>query len=120
MNMVSKIMYWIPRVLAIIAIIFMLLFSLDSIGEDIPLGRKILGLLMHNIPAFLLIGVLIIAWKNELIGGIIFILAFIAGCVFFRSFSGNPGSLVVIAPFLLTGLLFILHNMMFGKRSENS
>jgi hypothetical protein len=118
--MVAKIMYWIPRVLAIIAIIFMLMFSLDMIGENIPLGRKILGLLVHNIPAFLLIVILVIAWKRELIGGIIFIVASLAACVFFRSFSGNPGSLVVVAPFFLTGLLFILNSMMFGKPSEKS
>jgi len=118
--MKAKLLYWIPRIFTTLAIIFMMMFSLDSIGGNEPLGRKLLGLLIHNIPALILIVVLIIAWKRELVGGVLFILAFIGGCVFFRSFSGNPGSLVVIAPFFITGILFILHHVLYGKSSDRS
>jgi hypothetical protein len=115
--MLEKALYWIPRILTILAIIFMMMFSLDSIGEPGPVGRKLLGLLIQNIPALILIAVLVVAWKREMIGGIIFIAAFIGMAVFFRSFSGNPGSLIVILPFLLTGILFILHHVIFGKEA---
>ena len=91
----------------------MMMFSLDSIGGNGSPGKKIIGLLIHNIPVFILIIILAISWKHEFVGGIFFILAFIAGCIFFDSFSGNPGSLVVIAPFFVTGILFILHHILY-------
>lgn len=108
--MKTKAFFWIPRILAIIAILCMVMFSFDVLGGDEPPGRKILGFLMHNIPAFILTGILVIAWKWEVIGGILFIIATIAASFFFKAFSGNPGSMIVLAPFFITGLLFILHH----------
>jgi len=111
--MISKILYWIPRILTIISILFMTMFSFDVFDGNDSFGMKMLGFVMHNIPVFILIAILIIAWKWEMAGGALFILASISGTVFFHSFSGNPGSLIVIAPFLLTGVLFILHNVLY-------
>jgi len=113
--MLSKLLYWIPRVFTILAIIFMMMFSLDVFEGDESLGNKILGFLKHNIPVFILIVILVIAWKRELIGGVLFILAFIVGGIFFKSFSGNAGSLIVIGPFFVTGCLFILHHLFYRK-----
>ncbi len=113
--MKAKTLYWIPRILTILSILFMLMFSFDVFGGNEPLGRKLLGFLMHNIPVLILIGALIIAWKWEVVGGSLFIIAFIASCFFFRSFSGNPASLIVTTPFLITGILFIVHHLLYGK-----
>lgn len=115
--MKAKLLYWIPRILTIVAILFMLMFSFDVFGGNESLGRKLLGFLMHNIPVLILIGVLIIAWKWEIFGGVLFIVAFVASCFLFRSFSGNPGSLIVTTPFLITGILFILHHVIYGSSS---
>ncbi len=112
-----KLLYWIPRIFTILAIIFMLMFSLDSFGGDASVLKKILGFFIHNIPVLVLCAILVVAWKNELLGGLLFIVAFIAGTILFRSFSGNPGSLVVIVPFLITGLLFILHHFLYGRKN---
>jgi len=116
--MKNKLLYWTPRILAILAILFMMMFSLDCFdmgGKD-----TLICLVMHNIPAFIVIAVLIVAWKWELIGGILFVLAFIAAGIFFRSFGGNPASLIVIAPFLLTGILFILHHFLHANKETPS
>jgi hypothetical protein len=115
--MISKILYWIPRILTIVSILFMTMFSFDVFGGNESFGMKMLGFLMHNIPVLIMIVVLIIAWKWELAGGILFIVASISGTVFFHSFSGNPGSLIVIAPFFLTGILFILHEIFYGRNA---
>jgi hypothetical protein len=115
--MTRNLLYWVPRVFTIAAILFMLMFSLDSFDGDASLAKKALGFLVHNIPVMVLIVILIVAWKNELIGGLLLIVAFIAGSVFFNSFSGNPGSLVVIIPFLITGLLFILYYFLYRKKT---
>lgn len=115
--MKEKTLYWIPRIFTILAILFMLMFSFDVFGENGPLSRKLLGFLMNNIPVLILTGVLIVAWKRELIGGMLFIGSFIAASIFFKSFAGNPASLIVIVPFLITGILFIIHDYLYGKRS---
>ena len=115
--MASKILYWIPRILTILSILFMTMFSFDVFGGNESFGMKMLGFLIHNIPVLILIAILIIAWKWEVAGGALFILASITGTLFFHSFSGNPGSLIVISPFLLTGILFILHYVFFVRSS---
>ena len=113
--MASRLLYWIPRIITLLAIGFMLMFSFDAFSGNESPGNKMLGFLMHSIPVFILIVILVIAWKWELFGGIFFIIAFVAGCFFFDSFEGNPASLIVITPFFVTGVLFLLHHFLYGK-----
>jgi hypothetical protein len=115
--MAKKVLYWTPRILGILAILFMMMFSLDCFGENEPLKDQLICIFMHNIPAFVCIVVLIFAWKWELIGGILFILVFIAAGIFFDSFIKNPASLIVISPFLLTGVLFIVNYRLNKKKA---
>jgi hypothetical protein len=105
--MTKRILYWSPRIIAILAILFMMMFSMDCFemgGKD-----ALICLVMHNIPAFIIIVVLIIAWKWEMIGGLLFIAVAIGGAIYFNGFGSNRGVLPVMAPFLLTGVLFIIH-----------
>ncbi len=116
--MISKVLYWIPRVLTILSILFMTMFSFDVFGGDESSGAKMLGFLIHNIPVLILIAILIIAWKWEVAGGALFIVASITGTFFFHSFRGNPASLIVISPFLITGILFIIHQVLYPIRKN--
>ena len=116
--MISKVLYWIPRVLTILSILFMTMFSFDVFGGDESFGAKMLGFLIHNIPVLILIAILIIAWKWEVAGGALFIVASITGMFFFHSFRGNPASLIVISPFLITGILFIFHQVLYPIRKN--
>jgi len=75
MAKVNKFIFWTPRVLSILFIIFLALMSLDVLEGNYGFWRTILGLFMHNIPAIILLIVLIVSWKYEIIGGISFILA---------------------------------------------
>ena len=119
MIMEHKILYWTPRILAILAILFMLVFSMDCFSPSETLKNQLVCLFMHNIPALLCTITLIIAWRWELIGGILFIIAFLAGAFLFRSFSGNAASLIVISPFLVTGVLFILSSQKSTRASHD-
>lgn len=74
-NKVSKLVYWTPRILSIIFIAFLALMSLDVFGMGLGFWQTIGGLLMHNIPVFILLAVLIISWKYEIVGAVVFILA---------------------------------------------
>ena len=81
--MKEKALYWSPRILAILAILFMLMFSFDAFDGNEPLGRKLLGFLIHNIPVLILTAIVVVAWNRELPGGIILIaVAFCANYIF--------------------------------------
>jgi energy-coupling factor transporter transmembrane protein EcfT len=64
--MKERILYWTPRILTILAILFMLMFSFDVFEGNEALGRKLAGFFMHNIPVIILAVILVIAWKWEL------------------------------------------------------
>jgi hypothetical protein len=68
-------LYWTPRILSIVFLCFLALFSLDMISEGLSFWQIVGGLLMHNIPVFILAIVLWISWKHELVGAITFALA---------------------------------------------
>ena len=70
----EKILFWLPRILCIGAILLISYFSLDAFEPGPPLSQQIIDFLIHNIPSFVLVGALILAWKKELTGGIIFTL----------------------------------------------
>ena len=72
---ISKFIYWTPRILSIIFILFLALMSLDVFSSELSFWQTLIGLFMHNIPVIILLVVLIISWKYEIVGGIAFILA---------------------------------------------
>ncbi len=67
--------FWIPRILSILFLLFLAMFSLDVFGNNYTFWETILGLFMHNIPVFILAILLWISWKRELVGAIVFALA---------------------------------------------
>jgi hypothetical protein len=72
---INGFVYWAPRILSIVFIAFLALMSLDIFAPGLSFGQIMLGLLMHNIPVFILLIVLLISWKHEIVGGVVFILA---------------------------------------------
>ena len=75
MAKISKFVFWTPRILAIIFLLFLALFSLDVFGNGLSFWQTVVAFSMHNIPVFILSIVLLISWKHEIVGGIAFILA---------------------------------------------
>lgn len=117
--MILKFLCWFPRILAVVAILLMIMLSMDVFAGGMSQGYKLMAFAIHNIPALMFIIALVVAWNNEIVGGSLFILFSIAMAVFFGSVSGNPASLVVISPFFLSGILFILHQVLEkGNRKE--
>ena len=71
---INKFIYWTPRIVSIIFILFLAMFSLDVFEGKYGFWETVLGLFMHNIPVFILSLLLAAAWKREWIGAITFIL----------------------------------------------
>lgn len=110
---ISKFIYWTPRILSIIFILFLSLFSLDVFEPGISLGQALLGLLIHDIPSLILTIVLIISWRHEIVGGVAFILA---GLAYIIMLLINPfewymlsWTLTISGPAFLVGILFLVN-----------
>jgi hypothetical protein len=129
MKKMTKIVHWAPRILCILAILFVGMFSLDSFDPSLTLSQKLLGFLIHNIPTLILIAILIVSWKWEFIGGIIFILIGVgfSPIIFIHNYHMNHSvgiSLGIIAlitfPFVVVGGLFILSQYLKKKNTKVS
>ncbi len=112
-----KILHWIPRILCILAILFISMFALDAFDPKLTIWQQIGGFLIHLIPSYILIALLIIAWKWELIGGIIFLLIGLGFGPFIFSHNYHMNNsigmslfivLMINIPFAIVGILFIL------------
>ncbi len=112
-----KILYWTPRILCILAILFISLFALDSFGPGRTIWQQISAFLMHMVPSFVLLALLIVAWKWELVGGILFTLIGLgfSPFIFTHNYHMNNSVgmslftvLMINFPFMLVGVLFII------------
>lgn len=56
-------------------ILFLTLFSFDVFGQGYGFWGTLGALLVHNIPSFVLLAVLLVAWKREIVGAIAFVIA---------------------------------------------
>jgi hypothetical protein len=117
MKTTDKILYWAPRIICILAIAFISLFAADSFGPGRTIWQQLGAFFMHLIPSFVLLAILLIAWKRELIGGILLtavsigLSPFIYMLNFKRTHSigmSLVSVLIVTVPFLLAGILFLI------------
>ena len=73
------------------------------------------GFLVHNIPSFLLLIVLVISWKRPFIGGVAFILFGLLTIVFFRTYGDLASFLAISMTSVVTGGLYLLFCLIPGK-----
>jgi hypothetical protein len=111
-------LYWTPRILTIVFILFLGMFALDSFEGDQSLLQKSGGFLIHLIPNFVLILILIVAWKHEWVGTIAFVLVGIAYIVMFWGRFPVVTYLTISGPLFLIAFLFWL-NWQNRKKLEN-
>jgi len=119
-----KVFYWLPRIICIIAILFVSLFAADAFAPELSIWQQLGAFIMHLIPSFILLALLIVAWKWELIGGIIFMIIGLglSPFVFMHNYKMNHSigmSLVIILsitiPFVIVGILFIVSHFLKKK-----
>jgi len=106
--MKNKILYWAPRVLSVLFVGFLCLFSFDGFTEFNG-WETVLAVVIHlAIPAIVLLGT-IVAWKVDLAGAAIFF--FFAGYyIYMVGFDRHWSWYVSISgPALLVGILYLLN-----------
>ena len=61
-------MYWLPRILGIVMVLFLAIFAADAVGEGV------LAVFMHLVPAYILAIVFWVSWRSPKIGGPLYML----------------------------------------------
>ena len=106
---VSKFVYWAPRILSILFIMFLTVFSFDVFTPGAAAGEIALAFFVHNIPSLVLLAVLIISWKFEIVGGITYLLAGIVYIVFNRKSGDWSVVLIIAGPALIISVLYFVN-----------
>ncbi len=118
--------HWLPRIICILAILFISMFALDAFEPGPTLWQQLGAFMMHLIPSFVLLALLVVAWNWELIGGIIFAIIGLAlsPIIYIHNYEMNHSigmSLGIIAvitfPFVVVGILFIVS---YKKKKKDS
>jgi hypothetical protein len=120
---------WIPRIICILAILFISIFAADAFAPGLTIWQQLRDFFLHLIPSFLLLIILVISWRRELTGGILFMVIGLGMSPFIYTMNYNMNhsvwtSLLVILmitiPFVLVGLLFVVSYSLKRKNSSAS
>lgn len=116
MKTTEKLLYWTPRILSILFIGFLTLFSLDVFESKNSVGEILAGLFMHNIPSIIMTIMLVIAWRKEIVGaatyfgaGLLYV-GLVAYSVINRGlpwFMAVSWSITIAGPAFFIGTLFL-------------
>jgi drug/metabolite transporter (DMT)-like permease len=112
-----RVFHWLPRIICILAILFISYFAADAFAPGLTIWQQLGGF-------FILLAFLIIAWKWERIGGIIFIVIglVLSPFVFMLNYNRNHSIglslsiiLMITIPFVIVGILFIVSHSLKKK-----
>lgn len=102
-----RVIVWAPRVLGILAALFLGLFALDVFDMGLSFWETIGALLIHLVPSLLLLIVVALSWRWPWLGGLLFV---VLGALYVWATQPHPWTwdVIVAGPLFLTGLLFLL------------
>jgi hypothetical protein len=69
----ARLLRWGPRTLGILVSLFIGMFALDAFSEGKPLFQALGDFVIHLIPAFVLLAIVVASFRWEWIGGVAFI-----------------------------------------------
>jgi hypothetical protein len=118
----KRALFWAPRALSIAYVAFLSLFAMDVFDEHLGFWPTVLALTMHLIPSFVLIVALILAWRREWIGALLYAVAGLLYVIWVASIS-RPISpvmrlnwvLIIAGPAFLIAVLFLMNWFKHGE-----
>ena len=105
----KRVLFWTPRVLGILFAVFTSLFALDVFSEGNGFWKTILALLIHLVPTYLVVIALVIAWRWEWVGTILFSAFAVFYVVWFWGRFPLVAYLSISGPLALVGVLFLFN-----------
>ncbi len=105
----KRVLFWTPRVLCILFAAFLSVFALDVFSEGYGLWKTIGALLLHLIPTYIMVIVLVIAWRWEWVGAVLFSALGVFYVVWFWGRFPTPVYFIIAGPLFLMGVLFLFN-----------
>jgi len=99
-------------VLGVLFVLFVSIFAFDVFSEDYTVTETAVALLIHLVPSYLLIAALWIAWKREVVGGIIYIFLGLFYIWMVTPDANIYAILFISGPAFLLGGLFLLNKLL--------
>lgn len=93
------------RLVAILTIAVPVVFALDVINSGASVPDMMVGLMIQLTPSVILLALLTLAWQQPVPGGIVFVV--VSGVPLFFLPIPMPMNVMLAAPLLLAGILFI-------------
>lgn len=115
-----RVLYWAPRILAVLFALLLSVFALDVLGEGYSFWEAVVGLLIHLAPTFLVILVLVIAWRWEWLGALLFFGLAAFYVIAFWAPERWAAYLIISGPLALVGLLFLADWLVRVRRRGQS
>ncbi len=100
--------FWLPRILAIGFAVFISLFAFDTFGTGNGFWPELLGFLMHLVPVYALVAILLLAWRWELIGTFAYPALAVAYAVWQWGNQHWSAYVAICTPLVLIGFLFFI------------
>jgi hypothetical protein len=104
----NRLLYWTPRIVCIAFAAFLGIFALDVLGSPLDFWHKALALLIHLTPTWILLATLVLLWRREWIGALIFPLLAVFHLVTKWGRLDWAGYAMIDGPLILLGVLFWL------------
>ncbi len=116
---VKGVVFWMPRILCVLFAVFISLFALDVFGEGYDFWETIVALLMHLIPTGIILIALVIAWRWEWVGALLFLALGVWYVIMAWGEFEWVTYLVIVGPLLLVGALFLV-NWLYRAELQSS
>lgn len=112
----KKAIHWAPRILSLAFVAFLSIFALDVFTGPFE-WMMIVGFLVHLLPSFALLALVLLAWRYPLVGAIAFI-GFALGYVLLAGLD-RPWSwyAFISGPALIVGVLYLTDWLRLRKES---
>ncbi|MBW2997779.1 hypothetical protein KY349_05560 [Candidatus Woesearchaeota archaeon] len=102
----QTVLHWAPRILGILFAIFVSIFALDVFGQDQAFWQTVVALIMHLVPTYIVVLLLLLSWRQEFIGGVNFVALSALYLLLFRG-QHILTYILISGPAFLIGALFI-------------
>ena len=102
----ERILTWLPRILSMLFVLFISMFALDVFSEANSILQSILALLIHLVPTYIIVLTLIISWRREWIGAIVYTILGIAYIILAWGKFPISAYLAISGPLFIIGILF--------------
>ena len=99
---------WGTRIITFFFAAFISIFALDVFDEGYSFGKTLLALLIHLLPAFIILLILFFSWKKEWMGGIAFLCAGIWYAIAAWGKIAWSGFVMIDAPLFILAILYFI------------